>query len=584
MFSNTEELSLETFFDFYDSTIAQNAIPDDDGMIFSVGDGTATVLGLKGVGVGEMVVCGNAMIQGLALNLEKDIIGIALLGSDVLLGEGDRVKRDYKIIGIPNFGKKYLGRIIDGLGHFIDGKADISMSYVKHTQVDVKAPGIIFREPVGDAIWTGIKSVDSMIPLGRGQRELIIGDRQMGKTAIAVDSILNQREFHMFKKTDPFKKINKKFKLALSTENVNSVLSLKETNTLSLKKREWSKITDVFKLGVLDDYYKICNWLRIQQVFCIYVGIGQKRGAITQIVRRLWNAKANYYTVIVAATASDAAAMQYIAPYSGCRIGEYFRNTGRHALIIYDDLSKQAVSYRQMSLLLRRPPGRDAYPGDAFYSHSRLLERAAKLDENLGGGTLTALPIVETLEGDVSAYIPTNVISITDGQIFLEKELFNKGIIPAVNVGLSVSRVGSAAQVIALRTVASSLKLELAQFREVEAFLTFSGDSDENTLHRLRRGVRLLEILKQPRFEPVPVELQVVLIYAGIKGFLDTVPFDYVPEAIRAIIDAYNQNPALRAVNVLEKLDEPLLKKIVQEGIDRFKLYNYNVEFEDYIY
>jgi F-type H+-transporting ATPase subunit alpha len=571
---NISGIALAQFFDFFDGTDEETGRPlfEEEGIILSVGDGIANVFGLKNVAAGEMVTFGNDIVKGMALNLEKDFVGIVLFGSDLLLGEGDRVKRDYRIISIPNLGRAYIGRIIDGLGNFLDGKKIVSAK--KYIPVDLKAPGIITREPVSESLFTGIKSVDSMIPLGRGQRELIIGDRQMGKTAIAVDSILNQREFHVFNNSiiDPLSKVSKSSPITDLKDLDTSILD-KDINEEDLENPNpaLKKLLDILTSKKMDQFYEISEFLRSQQVFCIYVGIGQKRGAVMQIIRRLWAVNANLYTVVVAATASDAAAMQYVAPYSGCRIGEYFRNTGRHALIVYDDLSKQAISYRQMSLLLRRPPGREAYPGDVFYLHSRLLERAAKLSDELGGGSLTALPVVETLEGDVSAYIPTNVISITDGQIFLEKELFNKGIIPAVNVGLSVSRVGSSAQAFAMKIIASSLKLELAQFREVEAFLTFSADLDESTLFRLHRGIRLIQILKQPRFSPVPAELQIVLIYAGIKGFLDPIPLEDVQKAIDSISDAYGTNPSLRVVDIHDHLDTKLLDKIVKEGLKSYK-------------
>ena len=441
------------------------------GLVTSIGDGVAKVIGLSNIQAGEQVRFESG-VSGIALNLEKDLVGIALFGNDNQVSEGDRAFRTHSIISIPT-GPQLLGRVVDSLGNTIDGDTALEHTAVDYTLLDVKAPGIIDRESVKQPLQTGIVAVDSMIPIGKGQRELIIGDRQTGKTAIAIDTILNQRAQHA-EKNNPNK------------------------------------------------------------VFCIYVAVGQKRSTVAQLVERLRKEKALAYTTVVAATASDAAALQYLAPYAGCTLGEYFRDTNQHALIIYDDLSKQAVAYRQMSLLLRRPPGREAYPGDVFYLHSRLLERSAKVSADLGAGSLTALPIIETQQGDVSAYIPTNVISITDGQIFLEKELFNRGIIPAINVGLSVSRIGSAAQVGAMKKVAGSLKLELAQYREVEAFVSFAADLDETTLQTLARGVRLVELLKQKQFSPRSVAEQVTLIHAGLSGALDKQPL----ERISALSDA----------------------------------------------
>lgn len=402
----------------------------ESGFVLTVGDGIAVVYGLPSVQSNELVLLKDT-VYGLAMNLQKKTIGVVLFGNDSLLGVGDVVTGTAQIVSIPAGTDGYLGRIVDSLGNFIDGLP--ASNFPSRSLIDVKAPGIVARESVRQSLFTGVKAIDSMIPIGRGQRELIIGDRQTGKSAIVIDTIINQREAH----------------------NSNSGAS----------------------------------------VFCIYVVIGQKKSTLVQLVSNLKKEDCFFYTAIVAATASDSASLQYLAAYSGCTIGEFYRDNGKHALVIYDDLSKQAVAYRQISLLLRRPPGREAYPGDVFYLHSRLLERAAKMSTVLGGGSLTALPIVETQEGDVSAYIPTNVISITDGQIFLEKELFNKGILPAINVGLSVSRVGSAAQVAAMKQIAGTLKLELAQFREVEAFLSFAADLDETTLHTLNRGMRLVELL-----------------------------------------------------------------------------------------
>jgi F-type H+-transporting ATPase subunit alpha len=397
-------------------------------------------------------------IKGMALNLESDNVGVVIFGNDSSIKEGDTVKRTGAIVEVP-VGKGLLGRVLDGLGNPIDGKGEIA-NVAERRRVDVKAPGIIPRKSVNEPMQTGIKAIDSLIPIGRGQRELIIGDRQTGKTAIAIDAIINQR-------------------------NVNKSTNEKE------------------------------------KLYCIYVAIGQKRSTVAQIVKTLEDAGAMEYTIVVAATASEPAPLQYLAPFSGCTMGEWFRDNGMHALIIYDDLSKQAVAYRQMSLLLRRPPGREAYPGDVFYLHSRLLERAAKLNDANGGGSLTALPVIETQANDVSAYIPTNVISITDGQIFLETDLFFQGIRPAVNVGVSVSRVGSSAQIKAMKQVAGSIKLELAQYREMAAFAQFGSDLDAATQRLLNRGSRLTELLKQPQFSPYPVEEEVVSIYTGMKGYLD---------------------------------------------------------------
>ena len=425
------------------------------GVVTSISDGVAKVVGLAAVQAGERIAFQSG-VNGIALNLEKDMVRVALFGNDSQVSEGHTATRSHTIVAVPT-GQKLLGRVVDSLGNPIDGGA--ALGYAPRRRVEVKAPGIIDRESVKQPLQTGIMAVDTMIPVGKGQRELIIGDRQTGKTAIAVDAILNQRD---------------------------------------------------------------------EKVFCIYVAIGQKRSDVARVVARLRKENALRYTTVVAATASDAAALQYLAPYTGCAMGEYFRNSGQHALIVYDDLTKQAVAYRQMSLLLRRPPGREAYPGDVFYLHSRLLERAAKVSAALGSGSLTALPIIETQQGDVSGYIPTNVISITDGQIFLEKKLFNRGILPAINVGLSVSRIGSAAQHPAMKKVAGSLKLELAQYREVDAFVSFAQDLDETTLQVLRRGERLVELLKQKQFSPFSVAQQVTLIYAGLSGSLDRQPVDQI--------------------------------------------------------
>jgi len=428
------------------------------GQVLSVGDGVARVYGLDNVRAGEMVEFQNG-VKGMALNLESDNVGVVIFGDDRAIREGDMVKRTDTIVEVP-VGRGLLGRVVDALGNPIDGKGPLKD--VKMTRVEVKAPGIIPRKSVNEPMQTGLKAIDSLVPVGRGQRELIIGDRQTGKTAVALDTFINQKSVN--KGSDESKKL-----------------------------------------------------------YCIYVAIGQKRSTVAQIVKSLEDAGALEYSIVVAATASEPAPLQFLAPYTGCAMGEFFRDNGMHALIVYDDLSKQAVAYRQMSLLLRRPPGREAYPGDVFYLHSRLLERAAKMNDEKGGGSLTALPIIETQAGDVSAYIPTNVISITDGQIFLETGLFYKGVRPAINVGLSVSRVGSAAQIKAMKQVAGSIKLELAQFREMEAFSQFASDLDPATQKLLARGRRLTELLKQPQYTPLAVEEQVCVIYAGVKGYLDKV-------------------------------------------------------------
>ena len=447
------------------------------GQVLEVGDGIARVYGLDQVQAGEMVEFADGT-KGMALNLEVDNVGIVIFGEDKAIKEGDSVKRTGHILQMP-VGKELLGRVVDALGNPIDGKGPIEN--VNLATIEIKAPGIIAREPVFEPMQTGVKAVDVLVPIGRGQRELIIGDRQTGKTAIALDAILNQK-------------------------------SINETGSEQ------------------------------EKLYCIYVAIGQKRSNVAQIVKVLTDAGAMDYTTVVAATASDPAPMQFLAPYAGCAIGEYFRDNGMHALIIYDDLSKQAVAYRQMSLLLRRPPGREAYPGDVFYLHSRLLERAAKLNKEQGGGSLTALPIIETQAGDVSAYIPTNVISITDGQIFLETELFYKGIRPAINVGLSVSRVGSAAQIKAMKQVAGTIKLELAQYREMVAFSQFASDLDPATRKLLARGDRLTELLKQPQFSPHAAEEQVVAIFAGVRGYLDKIKVEDILRFESGMLDELRRN------------------------------------------
>jgi len=434
------------------------------GEVLSVGDGIARVFGLDNVQAGEMVEFPGG-IKGMALNLETDNVGCVIFGNDSTIKEGDTVKRTGAIVEVP-VGKALLGRVVDPLGNPIDGKGEIKGAAEKR-RVDVKAPGIIPRKSVHEPVQTGLKAIDTLIPIGRGQRELIIGDRQTGKTAVAIDAIINQKA-------------------------VNAGTDEKA------------------------------------KLYCIYVAIGQKRSTVAQIVKTLADAGALEYTIVVAATASEPAPLQFLAPFSGCAMGEWFRDNGMHALIIYDDLSKQAVAYRQMSLLLRRPPGREAYPGDVFYLHSRLLERAAKLNEDNGAGSLTALPVIETQANDVSAYIPTNVISITDGQIFLETDLFYQGIRPAVNVGLSVSRVGSAAQTKAMKKVAGRIKGELAQYREMAAFAQFGSDLDATTQRLLNRGARLTELLKQPQFSPLKMEEQAVVIYAGVNGYLDPLPVNRV--------------------------------------------------------
>ncbi|OUC46651.1 ATP synthase F1, alpha subunit [Trichinella nativa] len=476
----------------------------ETGRVLSIGDGIARVYGLRNIQAEEMVEFSSGL-KGMALNLESDNVGVVVFGNDKLIKEGDLVKRTGAIVDVP-VGEELLGRVVDALGNPIDGLGPINTK--KRSRVGVKAPGIIPRISVREPMLSGMKAVDSLVPIGRGQRELIIGDRQTGKTAIAIDTIINQKAVHEGK--DEKKKL-----------------------------------------------------------YCIYVAIGQKRSTVAQIMKRLIDSGAMKYTIIVSATASDAAPLQYLAPYSGCAMGEYFRDSGRHALIIYDDLSKQAVAYRQMSLLLRRPPGREAYPGDVFYLHSRLLERAAKLNDKFGGGSLTALPVIETQAGDVSAYIPTNVISITDGQIFLETELFYKGIRPAINVGLSVSRpVGY--------QVAGSMKLELAQYREVAAFAQFGSDLDASTQQLLNRGVRLTELLKQGQYVPMPIEEQVVVIYAGVRGHLDKMD----PTKITRFEQEYlkyvraNHQHLLDTVRTEGKITdetEAKLKEVVTEFMNQFK-------------
>jgi F-type H+-transporting ATPase subunit alpha len=476
------------------------------GRVVSVGDGIATIYGLENVQAGEMVEFDGG-IKGMALNLEADSVGVVIFGADTTVKEGSTVKRTGTIVDVP-VGPELLGRVVDPLGNPIDGKGPITAK--ARSRVEVKAPGIVYRKSVHEPVQTGIKSIDALVPVGRGQRELIIGDRQTGKTAIAIDTILNQKAAH-----DAGDKT--------------------------------------------------------KQLFCVYVAIGQKRSTVAQVVKKLEETGALKYTIVVAATASEPAPLQYLAPYAGCAMGEYFRDNAQHALIIYDDLSKQAVAYRQMSLLLRRPPGREAYPGDVFYVHSRLLERAAKMSDDKGAGSLTALPIIETQAGDVSAYIPTNVISITDGQIFLETELFYKGVRPAVNVGLSVSRVGSSAQVKAMKQVAGTIKLDLAQFREMEAFAQFGSDLDTATQKLLARGARLTELLKQPQYSPLQMEEQVCVIYAGVKGHLDTLPMNKISTFEADLLRELRASKSLlETIRKEEKLSDASEAKL-KEAIDTVK-------------
>src|SRR5213082_761765 len=476
------------------------------GTVLSVGDGIARIYGLDNVQAGEMVEFDNGT-KGMALNLEADNVGVVIFGSDAQIEEGSGVKRTETIVDVP-IGKALLGRVVDALGNPIDGKGPIEAT--ERRRVEVKAPGIIPRKSVHEPVQTGLKALDALVPIGRGQRELIIGDRQTGKTAVALDTFINQKQ--------------------ANAGNDES-----------------------------------------QKLYCIYVAVGQKRSTVAQIVRALEENGAMEYSIVVAATASEPAPLQYLAPYTGVAMGEYFRDNGMHAVIVYDDLSKQAVAYRQMSLLLRRPPGREAYPGDVFYLHSRLLERAAKMNEDHGSGSLTALPVIETQAGDVSAYIPTNVISITDGQIFLETELFYRGIRPAINVGLSVSRVGSAAQIRAMKQVAGRIKLELAQYREMAAFSQFASDLDAATQRLLSRGARLTELLKQPQFSPVPVEEQVVVIYAGTRGYLDAFPTAKVGAFQEALLSKLKAGyPQFLEGNRKEKALTPDLEAMLKEALASF--------------
>ena len=483
------------------------------GKVLSVGDGIARVHGLDEIKAGEMVEFDGG-IAGMALNLEKDNVGIVIFGSDKDIKEGDTVKRTGSIVNVPA-GKGLLGRVVDALGNPIDGKG--ALKNVKRARVETKAPGIMPRQSVHEPMQTGLKAIDSLIPIGRGQRELIIGDRQTGKTAIAIDTFLNQKAVNDAAGKDDSKKL-----------------------------------------------------------FCIYVAVGQKRSTVAQIVKTLEENGALDYTIVVAATASDPAPMQFLAPYSAATMGEYFRDNGMHAVIVYDDLSKQAVAYRQMSLLLRRPPGREAYPGDVFYLHSRLLERAAKLNSDNGSGSLTALPVIETQGGDVSAFIPTNVISITDGQIFLETELFYKGIRPAVNVGLSVSRVGSSAQIKAMKQVAGTIKLDLAQYREMAAFAQFASDLDASTRQLLARGERLTELLKQPQYSPISVEEQVCVIYSGVKGYLDKISINQIGDFEKALLQTLNSKGSSIITSItkdkaLTEKSEKDLQKIIEDLLSSFE-------------
>ena len=496
------------------SDYGSKASVSEVGKVLSIGDGIARVYGLDEVQLGEMVEFDGG-VKGMALNLESDNVGVVIFGDDRSIKEGDTVKRTKSIVDVQ-VGKELLGRVVDGLGNPIDGKGPIPKS-AKRTRVEVKAPGIMPRKSVHEPMMTGLKAIDTLVPVGRGQRELIIGDRQIGKTAIALDTFINQ----------------------------------KETNEAAGK----------------DDRKKL---------FCIYVAIGQKRSSVAQIVKTLEEYGAMDYTIVVAATASESAPMQFLAPYTAAAMGEYFRDNGMHAVIVYDDLSKQAVAYRQMSLLLRRPPGREAFPGDVFYLHSRLLERSAKVNDKLGGGSLTALPIIETQAGDLSAFIPTNVISITDGQIFLESELFYRGIRPAVNVGLSVSRVGSAAQTKAMKKVAGSIKLELAQYREMAAFAQFASDMDASTQQLLARGSRLVELLKQPQYSPLPMEEQVISIYAGVNGYLDKVSIENISKFeadLMTLIKSSHKDilKSIRDEKALTDSTEEKLKKAIEEFLKTFE-------------
>jgi F-type H+-transporting ATPase subunit alpha len=493
------------------ANFGEEADVSDVGSVLSVGDGIARVFGLDNVQAGEMVEFTKAGVKGMALNLERDNVGVVIFGQDQAISEGDEVRRLGEIVDVP-VGKGLLGRVVNPLGEPIDGKGPL-VSVAERRRVDVKAPGIIPRKSVHEPVQTGLKAIDTLIPIGRGQRELIIGDRQTGKTAVAIDTILNQKQIN----------------------------------------------------AGTDESAKL---------YCIYVAIGQKRSTVAQIVKTLEERGALDYTIVVAATASEPAPLQFLAPFAGCAMGEWFRDNGMHAVIIYDDLSKQAVAYRQMSLLLRRPPGREAYPGDVFYLHSRLLERAAKLNEDNGSGSLTALPLIETQANDVSAYIPTNVISITDGQIFLETDLFFQGIRPAVNVGISVSRVGSSAQIKAMKAASGPIKGELAQYREMAAFAKFGSDLDAATQRMLARGERLTELLKQPQYSPLSVEEQVAVIYAGTRGYLDRIATNQVGRFERELLEHLHakHQPLLDKIRVEKDLKnvEDDLKSVLAAFAENF--------------
>jgi len=493
---------------------AGNAFFGEMGQIYSIADGIATIYGLNNVTAGEMLEIESSkdmqIFMGMALNLNQDSIGAVVFASEKDVSAGDRVFRTRTRVAVPS-GESLLGRVVDPLGNVLDGKG--ALNNTKLRAVEIKAPGIIERQSVSEPMETGLKAIDSMVPIGRGQRELIIGDRQTGKTAIAIDAILNQKKIN--EKTDSEEDINK-------------------------------------------------------HLYCIYVAIGQRKSMVKQMVNLFEQYDVMKYTIVVAAFASDVAPLQYLAPYTGATMGEFFRDNGKHALIIYDDLTKHAMAYRQMSLLLRRPPGREAYPGDVFYLHSRLLERAAKLSKDYKGGSLTALPVIETQAGDVSAYIPTNVISITDGQIFLETELFNRGIRPAINVGLSVSRVGSAAQTVAMKGVAKTLKLDLAQFREVAAFAKFGSDLDEETQALLNRGARLTELLKQPQYSPLPLEKQVVSIHAGVAGYLDEVELNEIGKFEQSLFNYLEQSVLFE--NFFSGLKDDFSKDLLDGFINSFVL------------
>ncbi len=495
-------MDLQNFLTDLDLESSQSGYPGNTGRVLSVGDGVARISGLDTVQSGELVSftsasTGASDVKGMALNLEKDVVSVLLLDQDIKLKEGDSVSRTGDLLKVPT-GFSILNRIVNPLGQAIDGKSELNSTDFDFSYIEKKAPGIIPRKDINRPLQTGLKSVDSLLPIGRGQRELIIGDRQTGKTAVGVDAIINQAQLNAM---------------------IDETISSNDINFLKKARPGLGK------------------------VFCVYVAISQKLSTIVQIHETLKNHGADKYSVIVASTASDPASMQYLAPYSGCAIGEYFRDLGFDALIVYDDLSKHAVAYRQMSLLLRRPPGREAYPGDIFYVHSRLLERAAQMSDDYNGGSLTALPIIETQAGDVSAYIPTNVISITDGQIFLETGLFHRGIRPAINAGLSVSRVGSAAQVKSMKKVSGSLKLELAQFREMASFAQFGSELDKETQQLINRGNHLTELMKQPQYSPLPLEKQIISIFLGVSGSVDALDLNKVLPFEKMVLDFFENSP-----------------------------------------